>query len=128
MNNPIKSIGEYVNAVKLGIQNGDKIIEALTIGAQVKNGKITDEALAEIWRRKDICEVCPHNSKNAKEAKTYNSSLPYEHCILCKCRIGYEDSKEYCLSCECGIKVWNENHPNEKMEIKWGPFNPEIEN
>ena len=57
MNNPIKSIGEYVNAVKLGIQNGDKIIEALTIGAQVKNGKITDEALAEIWRRKDICEV-----------------------------------------------------------------------
>lgn len=125
--NAVKSIGEYLNAVKLGIQNGDKIIEALTISTQAKNGKISDEALAEIWRRKDICETCPFNSKNAKAAKTYNSSLPYEHCILCKCRVGYDDSKEYCLSCTCGVQVWNEQNPNQKMEVKWESFDPTID-
>ena len=125
--NPVKSIGEYLNAVKLGIQNGDKIIEALTISTQAKNGKISDEALAEIWRRKDICEICPFNSRSAKKAKTYNSSLPYEHCILCKCRIGYDDSKEYCLSCVCGVQVWNEQNPNQKMEVKWESFDPTID-
>lgn len=119
---PIKSIQEYLQAVRLGIQNGDKIIEALTVSAQVKNKEISEDALAEILRRKDICAVCPHNSKNAKEQKIYNSALPYEHCILCKCRIGYDDSKEYCLSCTCGVQVWNDSHPNQMMEVKWQAF------
>lgn len=125
----IKSIGEYLEAVKLGFQNGDKIIEAMQVAAQVKNAEagrvttVTPEALAEILRRKDICASCPFNSRNAKEAGTYESSLPYEHCILCHCRIGYEDSKEYCLSCNCGIQVWNEQHPDLKqMEVKWTSF------
>lgn len=121
--NLVKTIGEYLQVVKLGIQNGDKIIEALAISAQVKNKEITDDALAEILKRKDICLGCPFNSKNAKEAKTYNSSLPYEHCILCQCRIGYDDSKEYCLSCTCGVTIWNEKHPNQQMEVKWQAFN-----
>src|SRR5437899_10439536 len=108
--NPIKTIGEYLQAIKLGIQNGDKIIEGLAVSAQIANGEITDEALAEILKRKDICAACPYNSRNAKAAKTYNSGLPYEHCILCHCRIGYEDSKEYCLSCTCGVMAWNEKH------------------
>jgi hypothetical protein len=120
--NPIKTLSEYLVAVRNGIQNGDKIIEGLMIAAQVRNKEISDEALAEILRRKDICSSCPFNSKNAKEAKTYNSSLPYEHCILCSCRIGYDDSKEYCLSCNCGVTVWNKNHPDKKMEVKWTAF------
>lgn len=122
MKNTIKAIGEYVKMVKDGVANGDKIIEALSISAQVKNETISDEALAEIWRRKDICAACPFNSRNAKTAKTYNSSLPFEHCILCKCRIGYDDSKEYCLTCTCGVQVWNEKNPTQQMEVKWEAF------
>jgi hypothetical protein len=125
----IKSIGEYLEAVKLGFQNGDKIIEAMQISAQVKNadaGRHTDvppEAIAEIMRRKDICAACPYNSRHAKEKKTYTSSLPYEHCILCMCRIGYDDSKEYCLSCNCGAQAWNEARPREQqLEVKWTAF------
>ena len=119
----IKTIGEYLTAVRRGISNGDKIIESLVVSAQVKNGEITEGALAEILKRKDICASCPNNSTNAKKANTYSSSLPYEHCILCSCRIGGDDTKEYCLSCECGIAVWNKNHPPaQKMEVKWGPY------
>jgi|GEM_PF-1987254 len=120
----VKTIGEYVEAVRLGIKNSDKIIESLAVAAQVKNKEINEEALAEILRRKDICAACSHNSINAKAKGTYNSSLPYEHCILCKCRLGTEDSKEYCLSCTCGIQVWNEAHPDPKqqMEVKWQAF------
>lgn len=119
----IKAIGEYITAVRRGIENGDKIVEALITAAQVKNGNISEGALAEIMRRKDICASCPFNSKNAKLAGTYNSSLPYEHCILCSCRLGGNDTKEYCLSCECGIAVWNKNHGQlQKMEVKWGPY------
>ena len=120
--NPVKTVGEYLKAVKLGIQNGDKIIEALAVAAQAKSGEINEEALAEILRRKDICAGCPFFSKNAKEAKTYNSSLPYEHCILCYCRVGYNDSKEYCLSCNCGATAWNEKNPNTPIEVKWTAF------
>jgi hypothetical protein len=125
----IKSIGEYVNAVKLGFQNGDKIIEAMQVSAQVKNSEegkqttVTPEALAEIMRRKDICADCPFNSRAGKANGSYTSSLPYEHCILCKCRIGYDDSKEYCLSCNCGALGWNQDHPNLKqLEVRWTSF------
>jgi hypothetical protein len=120
--NAIKAIGEYLDVVRKGISNGDKIIEALAVAAQVKNGSINDEALAEILRRKDMCAVCPFNSTNAKKKGTYNTAIAYEHCILCTCRLGGDDTKEYCLSCTCGIEVWNKQHPNQQMEVKWGPF------
>jgi len=74
-------------------------------------------------RRKDICAGCPFNSRNAKANGSYTSSLPYEHCILCYCRIGYDDSKEYCLSCKCGAHAWNKMHPDLKpLEVKWTSF------
>jgi hypothetical protein len=130
----IKSIGEYLEAVKLGFENRDKIIEAMQVAAQVKNSEIghnmnvTPEALAEIMRRKDICAACPFNSRHQKELGTYTSSLPYEHCTLCRCRIGYDDSKEYCLSCNCGADAWNQVKPPEQhLEVKWTAFTQPIE-
>lgn len=125
--NILKNVGEYVRMVKDGIKNGDKIIEAMKISAVLKDGnkdhKITDEAIAEILRRKDICAVCPFNSRNAKEQRGYTSALPFEHCTLCKCRIGYDDSKEYCLSCNCGMEAWNERNPDKTpLELKWVAF------
>ena len=129
----IKSIGEYLEAVKLGFQNGDKIIEAMQVAAQVKNSEagqqstVTPEALAEIMRRKDICAACPFNSIHQKALGTYTSALPYEHCTLCRCRIGYDDSKEYCLSCNCGAEAWNQVKPKaQHLEVKWKAFTQPI--
>lgn len=123
----LKTIKEYIDVVKNGIMNGDKIIEALIVSAKTKNKTISPEALAEILRRKDICATCSFNSENAKKNGTYNSSLAFQHCILCQCRIGYDDSKEYCLSCNCGAEVFNGMNPHlPKIEVKWKSF--EVEN
>jgi hypothetical protein len=119
----MKLFTEYLELVRNGIKNGDKIIEALMVSAQVKNGKISDEALAEIMRRKEICAGCQFNSDNAKRDRNYNSYLPFTHCTLCKCRIGGNDTKEYCLTCNCGALAWNERNPDKKpMELKWKAF------
>jgi hypothetical protein len=120
MSSILKTIKDYTEAVINGLQNGDKIIEGLIIGAKVKNGsgEIKPEELAEILRRKEICAECPFNSKNA--GAPYSSTLAYTHCCLCKCRIGYDDSKEYCLSCNCGAEAFNEANPHLKpIEVKW---------
>jgi hypothetical protein len=122
MSSILKTIKDYTEAVINGLQNGDKIIEGLIIGAKVKNGtgEITPEELAEILRRKEICEGCQFNSKNAEAKGTYSSTLAYTHCCLCKCRIGYDDSKEYCLSCNCGAEAFNEANPHLRpIEVKW---------
>jgi hypothetical protein len=122
MNSFFKTIKDYTQAVINGINNGDKIIEALIVAAKVKNGsgEITPEELAEILRRKEICAQCPFNSENAKKTGLYNSELTYKHCSFCKCRIGYDDSKEYCLSCNCGADAFNKANPHLKpIELKW---------
>lgn len=135
----LKTIAEYREMVKNGIKNGDKIFEAIRTSAKVKEKSqrledgendddinISDEAIAVILKRKEICAGCPFNSRIAADKRNYSHSLPFEHCILCKCRIGYEDSKEYCLSCECGMSVWNErNKDKPPMELKWKAFNKE---
>lgn len=121
----IKTIREYTELVKNGIKNGDKIIEAIRTSAKIKegNGEITDEAIAEIIRRKEICEGCPFNSKNAEVQRNYSSSVPFQHCTLCQCRIGGESSKEYCLTCSCGMQAWNDRNPELKpMQLKWTVF------
>lgn len=134
--NILKSIGEYVDLVKNGVKNGDKIIEAIRTSAKVKEqekrkdlglppeeNEISDEAVAEIMRRKEICAGCPFNSQNAAAQRGYSSALPFTHCTLCKCRIGDDDSKEYCLSCTCGVEAWNNRNPHLKpMELKWTAF------
>jgi hypothetical protein len=116
----IKTIKEYAEVVRNGIKNKDQIIDALMMGAAVKNGKVSDEDLAEILRRKDICAACPFNSENAKKQGYYNSSIPFQHCTLCKCRIGADDSKEYCLSCNCGAEAFNKMNPHLRpIDVRW---------
>lgn len=120
----VKTFEQYLDVVKKGIQNKDQIIEAIKTASEIKNktGEVSDEAIAEIMRRKDICANCPFNSKNAKEISGYKSFLPYEHCIHCLCRIGGNDTKEYCLSCKCGLTEYNKLHPDNPKELKWMPF------
>jgi len=124
-----KTIHEYLDMVKNGVKNGDKIIEAIRTSAKIKEGlsEVSEEAIAEIMRRKDICAICPFNSRNAKKERGYSSSLPFEHCTQCQCRIGYDDSKEYCLSCQCGLSEWNRRNPElEPMKLKWVAFEETI--
>lgn len=126
---------DYLNIVKAGIKNRDKIIEAIQISAMVKNAEngklatISEEAIAEIMRRKEICASCPFNSKNAKKAGLQIPHAPYEEfCIHCLCRIGADDSKEYCLSCKCGISEWNRLNPDKQLPLKWEAFNEKNNN
>lgn len=117
---------DYLTVVKNGIKNGDKIIEALSVSALVKNGKISEEALAEILRRKDICAACPFNSNNAPSHGLPVLDVDFQHCTLCTCRLGGDDTKEYCLSCNCGIEVWNKRNPDKPpMPLKWSAFTVE---
>lgn len=130
----VKTIGEYLDVIHRGIKNSDKIIESIKTAAEIKNyneGRpttITAEAIAEIMRRADICKECPFNSKNAIASGTYVTGLGFQHCILCKCRIGVEEDgsiqgKEACLSCNCGVEQFNAMHPESKMEVRWTAFN-----
>lgn len=124
----IKKLSTYLDIVKQGIRNKDQIIEALGVSAAVKNGRITSEALAVILKRRDICAACPFNSDNAIKAGIYipDEGRNFRHCILCYCRIGYDDSKEFCLSCNCGARSWNERNPDKPpMEVKWKAFDIE---
>lgn len=120
----VKTISEYLDLVKKGIANKDKIIEAIKTASEIKNntGEISDEAIAEIIRRKEICANCEFNSKNAKEIFGYKSHIPYVHCVQCSCRIGGDDTKEYCLSCNCGLTEYNKNNPNDIRALKWEAF------
>lgn len=122
----MSAIKDYLRIIRDGIKNGDKIIEALIVSAKVKNGNINDEALAEIMKRKELCASCPFNSIIAKEQRGYEDPAPLKgvpHCILCRCRIQGNDTKEYCLSCNCGMQAWNERNPDKKpMELKWKAF------
>jgi hypothetical protein len=116
----IKTIKEYVELVRKGIANKDDIIDALVTGAAVKNGEVNEEDLAEILRRKDICASCPFNSAIGIANGTYRSNLPFQHCQLCQCRIGGEDTKEYCLSCNCGAEAYNKMYPHlPALEVRW---------
>lgn len=112
-------LGNYLTMVKNGIKNGDKIIEAFKISSMVKNGTATDEQIAEIMMRKEICKTCPFNSANAKAHGFKTLGLPYQHCIQCSCRIGGDDTKEYCLSCNCGLTEWNKKNPDAQIPLKW---------
>ena len=92
------------------------------MSVQVKNGYASAEAVAEIMRRKDICAVCPYNSKNCEAHGMLPLDVDFEHCIHCTCRIGGDDTKEYCLSCNCGLTVWNKNNPDNQIPVKWVAF------
>lgn len=122
----MSALKDYLHIVKEGIKNKDKIIEALVVSSQVKNNNVEPEALAEILKRKEICASCPFNSDNAAKLSGYKVPLGYgTHCILCICRIGGEDTKEYCLSCNCGINELNKRNAKigiPPQPLKWSAF------
>lgn len=119
----MSKVKDWLKVVKNGLKNSDKIIEALWVSTQIKNdGEVSEEAVAEIMRRKEICAGCPFNSANCENHGLKKLDVPFQHCIHCACRIGGNDTKEYCLSCNCGITEWNRLHPDKPMEVRWKAF------
>jgi len=125
----MSKVKDWLKVVKAGIKNGDKIVEALWISTQMKNeGVVSAEAVAEIMKRKEICAGCPFNSANCEAHGLRKLDVPFQHCIHCACRIGGDDTKEYCLSCNCGITEWNKEFPDRQMDLKWSAFTQPITN
>lgn len=119
----MSKLADYLKVVKAGIKNSDKIIEALWVSTQIKNdGVVSEEAIAEIMMRKEICAGCPYNSENAPKHGLKPLDVPFQHCIHCACRIGGTDTKEYCLSCNCGLTEWNKVNPEHYIEPYWSSF------
>lgn len=56
----------------------------------------------------EICEECPHHSKN------HSSLRPDDHCTNCGCTLS---AKTKCLSCECPIKKWLAIATDEQEEL-----------
>lgn len=59
--------------------------------------------------RLSICKDCPFNTTPGKIKS-------WSRCGACGC---FLKQKTKCLSCNCGIEAWNEEHPQDKKELKW---------
>lgn len=107
-----------------GVKNIDKVIEGYVNDLKLDNSLINDEKAYEIIKRRVICEGCPYMSKHATTSdeyfsltgEHYNDDNSPPHCALCSCPI---NRKTACLSCNCGIKDWNDEHPNKQLPLKW---------
>lgn len=111
-------LSSYIKLIPLAIKNREEIVEAVLTKAKRTLHKLPPEEQDEIIKRKLICATCPYNSKNAKE-DGYVTDRVDDHCIHCSCNI---DFKTECLSCRCGVEVWNKNNPKDKLELRWKSF------
>ncbi len=132
---------EIITLAPRVIANAGDIVEGVTTNIKDKAGLTSVKESKEIERRRGICNNCPFNSTNAKERNgeyerlikevesrngvdlsdidlSYKTSRPDLHCTLCGCNV---DNKTSCLSCNCGIKYFNDTHGT-KLELKWTEF------
>lgn len=52
-------------------------------------------------------------------AQNFKTDRIDEFCTLCECNI---DLKTSSLDSNCGIEVWNDEHPENKMPLKWEAY------
>ena len=92
--------------------------------AKIENGTLSEEDLEVVLERRVICEGCPLNSLNARESKdyfdlfgeNYTTDRKELHCSICACMIS---KKTASLQSNCGLESYNEDHPENKQELKW---------
>jgi len=90
----------------------------------MKYGTLPEEEREEIVRRRVICNGCPFNSENSPTSEEYfeltkthyKTRRKDKHCSFCGCELNLRTSA---LSKGCGIETWNENNPENKIELKW---------
>lgn len=115
---------EYLKLVPRGLKNIDKILEGVVNNVKIKHGTLPEDEQEEIIRRRLICNTCPYFSTNAvvsteyKEVtgEHYHTTREDKHCGFCGCP---EEIRTASLDANCGIEVWNEQHPDKKLELKW---------
>ncbi len=68
--------------------------------------KMIDDVSKE---RLSICTDCPFNTTPGKIKS-------WSRCGACGC---FLKQKTKCLSCNCGIEAYNEDHPTAPLPLKW---------
>lgn len=114
----MSKLTEYLALIPKGIKHPRELASGWINVAREELGALPEDQLEEIVRRRLICKECPHMSLNAQKLG-YKTSRTDAHCSLCQCPI---ISKTASLISTCGIKYWNETHPTEQMELKWGIY------
>jgi hypothetical protein len=99
---------EYLHLIPKGLANPGNILEGWINDLKLENGTLKEDEVAEILRRRSICEQCPFNSILAKTSQeyydTFNENYKTErtdlHCSVCACPI---KKKTASLDSECGL-------------------------
>ncbi len=107
---------EYAKMLKQGLKDPEAVIHGWINDAKLKRGELPDDEMAEILRRRLICESCPFMSRNATELGNYISAREDDHCIHCSCPI---DKKTASLESNCGIEVYNQRNKKNPLPLKW---------
>lgn len=114
-------IREYLKLIPTAIKNSDKIIEGIVNKVENNLGLLPEDEQKVIAHRLLICQTCPYMSENARTnpAILYKSDRADEHCIHCGCNIMLKTSS---LQSNCGIEIWNRNHPDNQLLLRWEAY------
>lgn len=115
---------EFLKLIPKGLPHADKVLEGVVNQVKMKFKSLSEEEQNEIIKRRLICQSCPFNSYLAKESKEYKelTGSNYQpkkdglHCSFCGCP--YE-TRTASLSSNCGAEEWNNENPNNQIELKW---------
>jgi len=123
----MSKISEYLALIPKGIPNALDIVKAIKVNSQMEHGSLPKDKLNEIVRRRIICASCPFNSENAKVSDEYESLIGANykttrndvHCAFCGCPVNIRTAA---LNKDCGMSSWNEDHPDQKLTLKWDKY------
>lgn len=123
-------IGKYIKLLPSIWKNRENIVEGWLTDIKLEKGELPEDEINEILRRRAICYDCPLNSILAKTSKEYKElyKTNYKddgsilHCSICSCPI---NKKTASLSSNCGLEIYNEDHPDNKQPLKWEKYKQE---
>lgn len=108
----MSKILEYMALVPKGIKNIRQIVDGIVNDTMLEQGRLPQEEVDIIIKRRLICATCPHMSKNAID---YKSDIDEEHCIWCTCFIKFKTAN---MDSVCGLKIYNQKY-NKNVPLKW---------
>lgn len=123
----MSKLKEYLDLVRKGIPNIDKIAEGLINQVKMEYDFLPEHEQEEIARRRLICQECPLNSIKALKSEEYKELYKENyktdrsdlHCSVCSCIVNTKTSS---LASECGLSYYNESNPNNKQPLKWTKY------
>jgi len=102
------------------MKEAKSVAESVVNKTKLKYGKLPEDQIEEITRRRLICKGCPFMSKNrGKWDKKFETSRKEDFCTLCGCPT---ENRTASLSSSCGAVVYNARHPKDKKEVKWTSY------